>query len=158
MTPLCNAHFALFFVWCASHFLCNPALSRRWGETLSNPDSIAPLLSLLQPCGGESSGRGGAFGKPSPCPPPRWRGTRGFKSVALPTPCQKLGCALLSVSLRVEVAGAKAAESRRIQDALRFPAVFERGEATLIEAVFGQGEIEALPAGRPLWVNGGWSR
>jgi hypothetical protein len=34
---------------CASYFLCNPALSRRWGETLSNPDSIAPLLSLSPP-------------------------------------------------------------------------------------------------------------
>jgi hypothetical protein len=26
---------------CASHFLCNPALSRRWGETLSNLDILS---------------------------------------------------------------------------------------------------------------------
>ena len=46
-----------------------------------------------QTCGGEGWGEEALFGNPSPCPPPRWRGARGLKSVGLPTPCQKQGCA-----------------------------------------------------------------
>ncbi len=46
-----------------------------------------------QTCGGEGRGEEAFFGNPSPCPSPRLRGARGFKSAPLPKLRQKVGCA-----------------------------------------------------------------